>query len=85
MAKITGYRIKLEDKGQDFTAFITDEYGFIQEAVPFQTDIWQGGLSPIEYQKIGEPCMFHKPDFLEYGFLKYRVTGITELTEENDE
>ena len=42
MAKITGYRIKLEDKGQDFTAFITDEYGFIQEAVPFQTDIWQG-------------------------------------------
>ncbi|MGR6980840.1 hypothetical protein ACUHGC_05380 [Testudinibacter sp. P27/CKL/0425] len=80
--KVTGYRIKLEDKGQDFTAFITDKDGIIQEAVPFQTDIWQGGLIPIEHQKIGELCMIHKPRFIEYGFLKYKVTGITKLTGE---
>lgn len=80
--EITGYRVQLEDKGQDFTAFITDKDGIIQEAIPFQTEFWEGGLIPIEMQKVGDLCMINKPGVIEYGFLKYKVTNITELTEE---
>lgn len=76
------FSVKLEDNGQDFTEFITDQYGTILEAKPFQTDIWKGGYIPVETQEIGTECLIHKPPHINYGFLKHKVISITELNNE---
>lgn len=72
------FTVKLEDNGQDFLEFITDEYGTIIEAKPFQTDIWKGGYICIEMQEIGKECMMHKPPHILFGHLKHKVVSITE-------
>ncbi|MFC1118111.1 hypothetical protein ACFGY2_11620 [Pasteurella multocida] len=77
--EIQGYEIILEDKGQDFTRFRTDKNGVIIEAIPFQTDVWKGGMIPIKQQKLGEYCMIHHSPHIEFGFLKYKVIGINLL------
>lgn len=71
-----GYEITLEDKGQDFTRFITDQNGIVVEALPYQTDLWKGAEIPITNQKIGELCMIHKPPRIEFGYLNYKVIKI---------
>lgn len=81
---ITGFSIELEDNGQDFLEFITDEDGRILEAKPFQTEAWKGGYIPIESQEIGRLCMMHKPPEIEYGYLKHEVIRITALNDDSN-
>ena len=81
---ITGFLIELEDNGQDFLSFETDGIGTIIETKPFQGDIWNGGLIPVFAQEVGELCMLHKPPYYVYGFLKHRVTKITELKDDHN-
>lgn len=76
---MTKFKIVLEDKTQDFTRFITDENGVIIEALPFQTDFWKGATIPLEMQNIGDLCMIHHPPYIEYGYLKYKVTQIQKI------
>jgi hypothetical protein len=83
MSKIIGFKIELEDNGQDFLSFTTDEHGTIVKTEPFQADVWNGGYIPVESQFEGEFCMMHKPPHFNYGYLKHRVTKITELHESN--
>lgn len=71
-------KVELEDNGQDFLHFITDNDGVIQEAHPFQTSVWKGGVIPIEIQEIGMPCMIHHPPNINYGFLKHNVLSISD-------
>ncbi len=78
---ITGYIVELEDNGQDFLQFTTDSKGVIVKTEPFQGEVWSGGYIPIESQGVGDYCMMHKPPHFNYGFLKHRVTKITEITE----
>lgn len=80
----TGFKIQLEDKGQDFLELITDTHGNILEAKPFQTEVWKGGFIPVESQQIGEPCMMHKPPHFNYGYLNYNVINITPLTNDSN-
>ncbi len=84
MATITGFKIELEDNGQDFLSFETDPSGTIIKTEPFQGAVWNGGYIPVEVQEIGELCMMHHPPNIEYGFLKHRVTKITELTNDTN-
>lgn len=79
MTKLTGFKIELEDNGQDFLSFTTNEAGTIIKTEPFQGDAWNGGYIPVLLQEEGELCMMHKPPHINRGFLKHRVTKITEL------
>lgn len=74
-------KITLEDNGQDFLEFITDDEGIILEARPFQTSIWEGGLIPIKFQEIGKECMMHKPPTYMFGFLKHKVLSIENFSQ----
>lgn len=74
-----GYKITLEDKGQDFLRFITDDKGIVIEALPYQTDVWKGALIPIAQQEIGDLCMIHHPPRIEYSYLRYKVLDIKEI------
>ena len=82
--KTTGYLVELEDNGQDFLKFTTDESGTIVKTEPFQGEAWNGGYIPIESQQVGEMCMMHKPPHINYGFLKHRVEKITALTDDKN-
>jgi hypothetical protein len=73
------FKINLEDKGQDLLFIITNENGQILETGPFHTALYKGGYVPISQQKIGEPCMIHRPPHIEYGFLKYNVESIEKI------
>jgi hypothetical protein len=79
-----GFSIELEDNGQDFLEFITDQEGHILEAKPFQTEVWKNGYIPIESQEIGEQCMMHKPPHIIYGHLKHKVLKITPLNNDSN-
>ncbi len=39
-------KITLEDKGQDILWFRINEGGLVEEAGPFQNEIWQGAYIP---------------------------------------
>lgn len=83
MNKTTGFKIELEDNGQDFLSFTTDAIGTIIKTEPFQGEVWNGGYIPVLAQLEGKLCMMHKPPHYNYGFLKHKVTKITELHESN--
>lgn len=72
------YVVSLEDNGQDLLSFLVDGCGRILESRPFHTGLYKGGYIPLESQKIGELCMMHNPPYINFGFLKYNVTKITE-------
>lgn len=74
-----GFVIELEDNGQDFLRFTTDGIGNIIKTEPFQGEVWDGGYIPVFSQLEGEFCMMHKPPNIIYGFLKHKVTKITEI------
>ncbi|MDA5614058.1 hypothetical protein [Pasteurella multocida] len=74
-----GYEITLEDQGQDFTKFITDENGIILEALPCQTWYWKGAEIPLTNQKLGDFCMIHHPPEIQFGCLKYKVLAIKKI------
>ena len=80
----TGFIIELEDNGQDFLSFETDKDGTIIKTEPFQGEIWNGGYIPMHSQIEGELCMMHKLPEFDRGFLKHRVTKITELTDDSN-
>lgn len=73
---MSGFLVELEDNGQDFIKFITDESGVIIESKPFQTNFWKGGIIPLNQQVIGELCMIHHPPHIEFGYLKHKVISI---------
>lgn len=73
--------IELEDKGQDFLELITDEYGVIVDAKPFQKDIWVGGIIPETMLAVGKALPIHKPPHINYGFLKHNVKSIKQVEE----
>lgn len=77
--KTTGYIIELEDNGQDFLTFTTNEAGTIIKTEPFQGEAWDGGYIPVELQTEGDFCMMHKPPHIVRGYLKHRVTKITKF------
>ena len=76
---IIGFTIELEDNGQDFLTFTTNEIGTIINTKPFQGEIWNGGYIPVHSQLEGELCMLHKLPEFNYGFLKHRVKKITQI------
>lgn len=71
-----GYEIILEDKGQDFTRFVTDHNGVVIETLPYQTEFWKGAEIPVTVQKTGDLCMIHKPPHIKFGYLNYKVIAI---------
>ncbi len=71
-------KVTLEDNGQDFLEFITDDDGIIIEARPFGTPVWEGGVIPLGFQKLNDNCMIHKPPTIIFGFLKHKVVKIEE-------
>lgn len=74
-----GFKIELQDNGQDFLFFTTDQYGIILKAEPFQSDIWEGGYVPVEAQELNKPCMMHHLPHFNRGFLKHNVIAITKI------
>lgn len=71
-------KITLEDKGQDLLWFRVNESGFVEEAGPFQHDLWQGAYIPLSLAQIGKPCPIHSHPHIIYGCLKYNVESIEE-------
>ncbi|HDR1501931.1 TPA: hypothetical protein QB448_002370, partial [Pasteurella multocida] len=69
----------LEDKGQDFTKFITDDKGLVIEALPCQAWYWKGAKIPLINQKVGDFCMIHHPPEIQLNTLKYKVLAIKEI------
>jgi hypothetical protein len=84
MTATKGFIVELEDLGQDFLQFTTDNEGVIITAEPFRTDLWKGGIIPINQQEIGDLCMMHKPPNIVFGFLKYKVISIKPLRDDSN-
>lgn len=79
MKNMKQIKITLEDCGQDFTTFYTDEYGRVMDAQPYQASIWQGAIIPVEDPdmfKVGQPLPIHHPPHIMWGFLRYRIQNI---------
>lgn len=77
-------KITLEDRGQDFTTFYTDEQGIVTDAQPFQARIWRGAIIPVydtEMFRVGERLPIHHPPYIEYGFLRHRIQKIEYVNE----
>lgn len=75
-------KIKLEDKGQDFTVIVTDDNGVVIDAQPFQAGLWQGAIVPVHEKSLfreGERLPIHHPPYIEYGYLKYRIEKIEHI------
>jgi hypothetical protein len=76
-------KINLEDNGQDFLFFVTNENGIIIDAKPFQKDVWVGAVIPIDEDlcmlTIGDECPIHHPPTINYGFLKHKVISIEKI------
>ncbi len=70
-------KITLEDKGQDILWFRVNEGGLVEEAGPFQNEIWQGAYIPYWGASIGQLCPIHHPPHIDRGFLKYKIASIT--------
>jgi len=68
--------IELEDKGQDFLEFQVDKDGIILKAIPYQTEIWKGAYIPLTSVKVGKVLPIHKPPYINFGFLKYKVKSV---------
>jgi len=79
----TRYRISLEDKGQDLLYFITDANGFVLEAHPFHSKLYEGAYLPLDSLVIGEPCMIHHPPKIEFGVLNYNVEAMYMLNKKH--
>ena len=69
-------KITLEDRGQDILWFRVNEAGLVEEAGPFQNDMWIISYIPLWIVKVGEPCPIHKYPNIIRGFLKYKVKSI---------
>lgn len=71
-------RIELEDKGQDLLWLRVNEGGLVEEAGPFQNDIWKGSYVPFWFAHVGQLCPMHCPPYINRGFLKYKIVSMRE-------
>lgn len=71
-------RIVLEDKGQDLLWLKVGEGGLVEEAGPFQNEIWKDAYVPVWYARVRQLCPIHHPPHIIQGFLKYKIESITE-------
>lgn len=69
-------KITLEDRGQDLLWLRVNEGGLVEEAGPFQNEIWENAYIPLWIVKVGRPCPIHKYPHIIRGFLKYKVESI---------
>lgn len=69
-------KITLEDKGQDILWFRVNEAGLVEEAGPFQNEIWKNSYIPLWIVKVGKPYPIHNYPNIIRGFLKYKVESI---------
>lgn len=69
-------KISLEDKGQDILWFKVNEGGLVEEAGPFQNEIWKGSYIPYWDVRIGQLLPIHHYPHIIHGFLKYKVVSI---------
>ena len=69
-------KITLEDRGQDLLCLRVNEAGLVEEAGPFQNEIWKDSYIPLWIVEVGKPCpILHYPHII-CGFLKYKVEAI---------
>lgn len=69
-------KITLEDKGQDILWFRVNEAGIVEEAGPFQNELWKGAYIPIWGCRAGQLCPIHQYPHIIQGFLKYKIVSI---------
>ncbi|MEQ2501382.1 MULTISPECIES: hypothetical protein [Bacteroidales] len=69
-------RITLEDKGQDLLWLRVNEGGLVEEAGPFQNEIWKGSYVPYWGLHVGQLCPIHNYPHIIQGFLKYKIISI---------
>lgn len=72
-------KITLEDKGQDILWLKVNEAGLVEEAGPFQNEIWKDAYIPLWMVKVGQLCPIHKHPNIIRGFLKYKVKSIRKV------
>lgn len=72
-------KISIEDKGQDVLWFKINNDGLVEEAGPFQNEIWKGAYIPYWYVHIGQPLPIHRYPYIIHGFLKYKVKSIKRI------
>lgn len=72
-------KITLEDKGQDLLWLRVNEGGLVEEAGPYQNEIWKDAYIPLWMVQIGQPCPIHKYPNIIHGFLKYKVKSIRKV------
>ena len=69
-------KITLEDKGQDLLWLRVNDAGLVEEAGPFQNEIWKDSYIPLWIVEVEKPCPIHHYPHIIYGFLKYKVESI---------
>ena len=69
-------KITLEDKGQNILWFKVNEDGIVEEAGPFQNEIWKDAYIPFRKISVGQlpPISFYP--YIIFNFLQYRVISI---------
>lgn len=75
-------KIDLEDNQQDFLSIYCNNDGVILKTTPFQSDIWEGGIIPIDNDElfhVGVFCPIHKPPIIKFGYLNHKIEAITYL------
>ena len=69
-------KITLEDKGQDLLWLRVNEDGLVEEAGPFQNEMWKGSYLPVWFARVGQLCPIHRFPHIIRGFLKYKIVSI---------
>lgn len=72
-------KITVEDKGQDVLWFKINNAGIVEEAGPFQKEVWKGAYIPYWDVYVGQPLPIHLPPYITHGFLKYKVTSVKRI------
>lgn len=69
-------KITLEDKGQDLLWLRVNEDGLVEEAGPFQNEMWKGSYLPVWFARVGQLCPIHSFPHIIRFFLKYKIVSI---------
>ncbi len=69
-------KIYIEDKGQDILWFKVNDGGLVEEAGPFQNELWKGAYIPYDGLRIGQKLPIHHHPHIIWGFLKYKIVAI---------
>lgn len=68
-------KITLEDKGQNILWFKVNEDGIVEEAGPFQNEIWKDAYIPFR-KSVSDNCPHILYPYIIFNFLQYRVVSI---------